>query len=675
MNKRDIPITLFIAIALLISISVGMLYNGEYNTASSFYPAAGFYIGFYAIHKNRALPGILLGTIITIPLWLLIGSAQDPEIAFFVSSITILIIFMEIFIYEQLTRYIHLDVTQLRHLNQGLKFTFIAIIISIVSAILSTFTIDLIYGATDIIDTFARFAVGKFLGIMIFGNLIFDTFFKDEPRIISTVKEFILSFVFIGVFAALIIFVYTDTGNHYINLENFGILILVLYIYSAYRYQYRMILFLNLIFLILVYAFHIQFVSVEDYTLASVTNSIYIFAISSIAVMAKNLLQERKESYDGLERAKENLERVMLATNKVLNVDNSLPEDVEVFPRRYIIDMFQLAVDIYPKFTHATCYIKGDDEVEFIAAYNYDLDFINELEFQSSGFNWSYYKPLIEKQNSEHIMSENKSMDLFYEHYGRLKESMRFTVKLGDNIYAGMSFDIMEASKETFDSYDLDTFTTFQVLVNSYYQVATLNSENNTLKDDIIRSSVRTLELFDSYTESHSDQVSKLCIEIGRGLNLSQNELRKLYWSALVHDIGKIGLKPKILNKKTQLTDAEFDHIRSHSTLGYSVLIKSKGLEEIANIVRSHHERWDGSGYPDKLVGHEIPYLAQIIHVCDAVSAMASDRVYSKGKNETEILNELIDGVGKQFSPKIAKFMIDYIRDGKLTIFLNKIKK
>ena len=115
--------------------------------------------------------------------------------------------------------------------------------------------------------------------------------------------------------------------------------------------------------------------------------------------------------------------------------------------------------------------------------------------------------------------------------------------------------------------------------------------------------------------------------------------------------------------------------IKSHTTVGYNILSESSGLQVIAKIVRHHHEWWNGEGYPDGVRQMNIPYLSQILGVCDAVSAMSVDRSYKKAMSEEQILGELKKGFGKQFSPKVAKVMMEYITDGHFKRFLLRNRK
>lgn len=164
------------------------------------------------------------------------------------------------------------------------------------------------------------------------------------------------------------------------------------------------------------------------------------------------------------------------------------------------------------------------------------------------------------------------------------------------------------------------------------------------------------LEADDAYTGGeHTQGVVELSLAVGRGIGLSAQQLRTLEFGALLHDIGKLRVPNEIINKPGKLTDEEWAIIKLHPGYGQEMLDRVGGeLSHAGRVVRAHHERWDGAGYPDGLAAEEIPIEARIITVCDSFSAMTTDRSYRKGMRVEEALAELRRCAGTQFDPLLV---------------------
>ena len=261
----------------------------------------------------------------------------------------------------------------------------------------------------------------------------------------------------------------------------------------------------------------------------------------------------------------------------------------------------------------------------------------------------------------------------YVEKVPELKESIKFCLFIEHDVVGGMSFDIDEDSDKRFNSNDYENIKSFQRIMNSFYQTRYLINRNNSLRDEIVLSLIRTLELYDQYTGGHSEEVANIAFKLAQRLNLSEHESQDIFWAGIVHDIGKVGIPSEILNKPDRLSLEEYEIIKNHSTFGYEILQKSTDLNHISKLVKHHHEWWNGSGYPDGLKESEIPLGSQIIQVADAVSSMATKRPYTEIKTSTEILKEIKLYKGSQFSPKIAEEMIKFIEEGLLDeYYLNK---
>ena len=178
---------------------------------------------------------------------------------------------------------------------------------------------------------------------------------------------------------------------------------------------------------------------------------------------------------------------------------------------------------------------------------------------------------------------------------------------------------------------------------------------------DTIRALAAAIDAKDPYTKGHSERVAKMSVTLAQELNLSGRELENIEYTALLHDIGKIGIADSILGKKGSLTSQEFDRIKEHTAMGANIIEPVDFLKNSYWAIYHHHEKYNGKGYPDGLKSEDIPILARVIAVADAYDAMNSDRPYRKKLSKDKILNELKDQSGKQFDPEVVKALISVL--------------
>jgi putative two-component system response regulator len=186
-------------------------------------------------------------------------------------------------------------------------------------------------------------------------------------------------------------------------------------------------------------------------------------------------------------------------------------------------------------------------------------------------------------------------------------------------------------------------------------ELAQKNEELERLFKSAIESIVLTLEAKDKYTEGHSRRVSVHATAIAEELGLSEEDIENVRRAALLHDIGKVGTKESILNKPGELTDEEGNHIRSHPETAVSILGPITPLHGVLDFIKHVHENYDGSGYPDRLKGDEIPLGARIIAVADVFDAMTSPRPYRAAMETDVVLEHIRNEAGRQFDPVVVE--------------------
>ncbi len=199
--------------------------------------------------------------------------------------------------------------------------------------------------------------------------------------------------------------------------------------------------------------------------------------------------------------------------------------------------------------------------------------------------------------------------------------------------------------------------------IKSLLRMKLLHDDLDT-SESILFSLAAALEAKDFYTSGHSERVSLLAVDIARKMSMSERQIEAIRRGGLLHDIGKIGVKESILLKPGRLTEEEMAHIRTHAARGYDICAPLKSLEPCLPIIRSHHERWDGDGYPDGIAGERIPLAARITAVADSYDAMTTDRPYRRGMTCDEARaifeNEMESG---QWDPVCVHAMFDAIKE------------
>ncbi len=184
---------------------------------------------------------------------------------------------------------------------------------------------------------------------------------------------------------------------------------------------------------------------------------------------------------------------------------------------------------------------------------------------------------------------------------------------------------------------------------------------SSSIRNRVVQSLLAALAERDNLTGGHAERLEEYCLAIGEKINLDSRQLADLVLLAKVHDLGKVGIPDKILNKKGPLTPDEWRTMEEHSEKGFRIALSSPDLSGIAELILKHHEHWDGNGYPLGLKGDEIPVECRVLSIVDAYDAMTNKRPYAPVKSPEEALDEISKGAGSQFDPKIAEVFISLV--------------
>jgi len=176
-----------------------------------------------------------------------------------------------------------------------------------------------------------------------------------------------------------------------------------------------------------------------------------------------------------------------------------------------------------------------------------------------------------------------------------------------------------------------------------------------------IQALVKLVEMRDPYTKKHSMKVSSVAVKLAKHMGLSKQYIETVRLAAILHDIGKLGVKEEILLKESTLTHDEYKAVKEHPSFGVDIIKPIPFLSEILPIIRHHHENFDGTGYPDCLKGEEIPLGSRIISIADVYDALMSDRAYRKAYDADKVMQMMKKEKGKKFSPEVLEQFIDMV--------------
>jgi diguanylate cyclase (GGDEF)-like protein len=234
----------------------------------------------------------------------------------------------------------------------------------------------------------------------------------------------------------------------------------------------------------------------------------------------------------------------------------------------------------------------------------------------------------------------------------RMKHQLEFCQING--MAVSVSFGVAVKEQEDTSIYD-----TYQKAEDSMYKNKFFESRQ--LKGNMIDTIMKTLYEKNPRERNHAERVSELCRGMASYLELTEDEINEIGVAGLLHDIGKITLDEVILNKPGFLTESEWKQMRKHPEAGYKILTSVNGLTTIGDYILFHHERWDGTGYPNGIRGEETPYISRIIGLADAFDAMVEDRPYRPTMTYEEAIEEIRGNAGTQFDPILADKFIEWL--------------
>ncbi|MCR5511416.1 MAG: HD-GYP domain-containing protein [Lachnospiraceae bacterium] len=248
------------------------------------------------------------------------------------------------------------------------------------------------------------------------------------------------------------------------------------------------------------------------------------------------------------------------------------------------------------------------------------------------------------------------------------KECILFISPVMDQWYAAIVINKTELLENTYSQLATSIMLSLIIFsfISFFYYIGYKNEQISSEKVErmnlqIVSALASAIDAKDTYTNGHSSRVAEYSRMIAARAGLSGRDQDEIYMMGLLHDVGKIGIPDEVINKPAKLSDEEFELIKKHPTIGAEILDRIEERPKLATGARWHHERYGGGGYPDGLVGEDIPMEARIIAVADAYDAMTSRRSYRDIIPQEKVREEIEKGIGTQFDPEYAKIMLQMI--------------
>jgi putative nucleotidyltransferase with HDIG domain len=397
------------------------------------------------------------------------------------------------------------------------------------------------------------------------------------------------------------------------------------------------------------------------------------FTLQDVALTLQRVTKERGLLLQNLSlqlecQARRELEKV----NRELEARVS--EQTRLFHISREIDEVRSSEDLYPCIVQLASTLESVEKASFFVV---PQDRSNLLAMASCGWNTGEVWPQkvwLASERMQEILGNGASFvlmrsDEIHGSFSDLPEKDRILSCWPLKI-RGEPFGLLMAFHgEGFQALPLDETRLFDFLIRK----ASLAIENMALYESLIsnfygilKSLVNALEAKDLYTGKHSERVTRYATEMARTLGCTGAEIESVQTIGYLHDIGKIGIQDGILNKPGGLTPEEYEIVKKHPVIGESIVAELGLSPEERAIIRHHHERWDGRGYPDGLAGEDIPLLARIVSVADAFDAMTSKRAYRESMSLEESISELLRNSGKQFDPSTLEAFLELINKDKM---------
>ncbi|MFH5882166.1 HD domain-containing phosphohydrolase [Liberiplasma polymorphum] len=654
--KRE---TWFAFLVVFLAINIGYFFTIPPLEIGVIWPAIGFMFAFALKYGKKIFPALFIASLLA-----RIINAFTYDLSIFTILIHPLIITTHTLIIIYLATLIanRLKMTPKLTIINSIYFTVLALAIALSQAVLGSFTYYLFFDFTlrETLSSISVWMIGDFYGLIIFGVPLYNSLLLDKDPLIAKPKKETI-YLFLGFI--LFSFLFFNNFFSHIRFDEHKYIFMGFFVLIAFRYKYQTAYIMSFLILIFMVFYPPYFGNISNIQYVIDINTFLITNILIVLVL-KHFLREINESEKIILQKSQRLDKLINATQSLFALSSDLDTLEQGSIHKQLEKMFRMIFDLFEKADYGSVSLLTDTAY-YIDCIGFDKDHLNTLKMPTDNWIYSLSGPNIIKDTESLIKADLKDMyPLYAENNPKVKESIYLSLRLSETVICDMSFDLKVGSAYSFNDSDLQYFSSLQKLIESYYTSQKVLIEYDEIKDDIVLSLLRTLELFDPYTKGHSLDVAHFSRAIGQAYKLDQLTQTDLYWAAILHDVGKLGLDGDIIRKLDTLTINEYEEIKKHTVLGYEVLRESSELQRISELVKYHHEAIDGSGYPDGISGDLIPFGSKILHVAEVVASMGRTQSYSKQKSKAEIISVLRKQSNVQLDSEIAQTAIELIRNG-----------
>ncbi len=663
------PVSVFAFLIILYLVPLGHIFTMEFQ-ASIVWPAVGFVFAFLAVFGKKTVVPLASGLFIGY----LLSNLLIMDYTLF-EGIALSVIFMASAIGANMAGIAILRKASVEGLVTLRNLLFFLIAIVVIAALTGTVGSLTLYAfsiipAADIPEALFVWFFGDLFSLVIFGATASAAFHADETLFLDPSTEKgrheMLFYLVLLLFAILL---FQDLIP-FLTYTYHKFLFFPFAIYAAYRFQYRGYYGGALVFLTAMALFP----PLHDET---ISYFYYLFDVNLFLVFAAVIYFTIRTLFDWLESERRALEKTNERLNNLiqsmdalftLSAELSATDDHE--SEALATKTFRIIFNLFDTIDYGSCMIVENGKIKWIDTVGYDKFLLNKIRSNAREFQGNLEKP-VRIRNSEQLLKEDfgESYEIYRKKNPPIKESVFMSVNISKDFTCEMSFDIAKGSSKTFTESILSYFESVNILLNGFFESQQISYENDEKRTGLVTSLLKIIELFDDTTYQHSLDVAYLAEEIAQSFGLDTSAVNRLYWAGIVHDIGKIGIPTDIVNKPSTLTHKEYDVMKSHAVIGANLLKRSETLRMIAAFVESHHERYDGKGYPEGKEGGDLILDNYILSISEAVASMARAQDYSEQLSERAIIEALKNERDKAWPAYIVDEVVTMIENGLLQSF------